>query len=1026
MIPIKLTLQGLYSYQQKQTIDFTRLTEAHLFGIFGSVGSGKSTVLEAITFALYGKTDRLNLSGDNRNYNMMNLKSSELFIDFVFSAGKPLQQYQVTVKAKRNSKRFEDVRTLERAAYVSENGSWIPVELGFLEEVIGLSYENFKRTIIIPQGKFQEFLQLGNKDRTQMMKELFNLGDYDLYYKVVGLESKNKEKKQNLEGQLQQLGDINPQQVKENKNKLSLLELEIVNLEKELKNKQYLKEELNQLKILFEKREVELDKLEKLNKDKGDIEQLEKKIIEYEKCAVSFKALFYSFDKSKDDVVKYEKLIAENKKHLSEIAKQIDTAEKDFAEVKKEYQNRDVLKQKAEELKKIKRLFELDKESEALKERSKKGETILENKVLQISTLKEEQNDLKELKKRSEGTLPNEEELAKVKEWYTKNSFLLETAKEIEKEYDSVVKEEVGIKNEIQQLWQDGCFKNIPETESFGAVNKIFEAKIDALKRETESVEKEIEHFSVQTKLEEYADKLHDGEECPLCGSKNHPNILGAKNVSKLLKNARKKKREIGADIVAVEKIKVQWNSFNSQLELKQKEISKLELKQKEQEEKIEQHKKLFLWEKYSDESKVSTAFAEVKKLKEEIRNYDRRLENGLLKIETSEKEKQKYDDAVVGFKQKITGYNAEISTLKNLLELLDSDNYINKSVLEIELLLQDFLNEFVKIGVLYEKLDSNIATLKTKRGTVSGSLEANMRSFDSVQNDFENISNKIAAQLNSSQYKNADEVREILAQKIDLESEKRRVEDFKWNLKETENLIKQYVAQIGDRQFDGEKLKEISAFIVEINENLSRKNKEHGAIDGEIKKLEKYLQKQKELVDELEVVDLRGEDFKTMKGLFKASGFVNYVSSVHLQNLCNAANERFYKLTRQKLSLEITEENNFQVRDFMNGGKVRSVKTLSGGQTFQAALSLALALADNIQKITDSNENFFFLDEGFGALDKESLDVVFETLKSLRKESRIVGVISHVEEMQQEIDTHLKIVNHEDRGSIIERSWKN
>ena len=66
MIPVQLTIQGLYSYQERQTIDFTRLTSANLFGIFGMVGSGKSSILEAITFAVYGRTDRLNLSGDNR------------------------------------------------------------------------------------------------------------------------------------------------------------------------------------------------------------------------------------------------------------------------------------------------------------------------------------------------------------------------------------------------------------------------------------------------------------------------------------------------------------------------------------------------------------------------------------------------------------------------------------------------------------------------------------------------------------------------------------------------------------------------------------------------------------------------------------------------------------------------------------------------------------------------------------------------------------------------------------------------
>ena len=116
MIPLELTIEGLYSYQKRQTIDFTKLTSAGLFGIFGTVGSGKSSILEAITYAIYGKTDKLNQSGDNRNYNMMNLKANELFIEFIFQTGKEETEYKSNVKGRRNSKRFEDVKTLDRSA----------------------------------------------------------------------------------------------------------------------------------------------------------------------------------------------------------------------------------------------------------------------------------------------------------------------------------------------------------------------------------------------------------------------------------------------------------------------------------------------------------------------------------------------------------------------------------------------------------------------------------------------------------------------------------------------------------------------------------------------------------------------------------------------------------------------------------------------------------------------------------------------------------------------------------------------
>ncbi|MDP4184775.1 MAG: SbcC/MukB-like Walker B domain-containing protein, partial [Bacteroidota bacterium] len=196
------------------------------------------------------------------------------------------------------------------------------------------------------------------------------------------------------------------------------------------------------------------------------------------------------------------------------------------------------------------------------------------------------------------------------------------------------------------------------------------------------------------------------------------------------------------------------------------------------------------------------------------------------------------------------------------------------------------------------------------------------------------------------------------------------------------------------------------------------------GSLQNEVQRLKSDLERYLTLRTDLEKLNLRAQDIVEMKNLFRGNQFVNYISTVYLRNLCKTANERFYKLTRQKLNLELTEDNGFQVRDFMNEGKVRSVKTLSGGQTFQASLSLALSLADSIHKVSPGYENFFFLDEGFGTLDKDSLDIVFETLKSLKKENRIVGVISHVEDMQQEIATYLRVRNNETEGSYITPSW--
>jgi exonuclease SbcC len=124
-------------------------------------------------------------------------------------------------------------------------------------------------------------------------------------------------------------------------------------------------------------------------------------------------------------------------------------------------------------------------------------------------------------------------------------------------------------------------------------------------------------------------------------------------------------------------------------------------------------------------------------------------------------------------------------------------------------------------------------------------------------------------------------------------------------------------------------------------------------------------------------------------------------------------------------LKLEFSDKQEIVVRDFLNNGQLRNIKTLSGGQTFQASLCLALALADSIHQVHKNEQNFFFLDEGFGTLDKESLYTVFQTLQSLVKENRIIGLISHVEDLQQEIGAYLTIVNDGEKGSLVKRSWE-
>ncbi|MEM8968261.1 MAG: AAA family ATPase, partial [Bacteroidota bacterium] len=228
MIPVHLTFSGLYSYQQKQSIDFEKLMAAQLFGIFGAVGSGKSSILEAIMFVLFDRSDRLNKSGDNRYYNMLNLQSDKLEIDFVFRTNAQSEtKYRAYFCAQRKKRDFEKVEVKERGQYEWKEEQWIPMEDADATQILGMTYENFMQAVIIPQGKFREFIDQRPSARTQMLKELFQLHRFDLGTKT-GLLLRNTELViADLQARLLEIGQISEEDISEQLRVLQVSETEL-------------------------------------------------------------------------------------------------------------------------------------------------------------------------------------------------------------------------------------------------------------------------------------------------------------------------------------------------------------------------------------------------------------------------------------------------------------------------------------------------------------------------------------------------------------------------------------------------------------------------------------------------------------------------------------------------------------------------------------------------------------------------------------------------------------------------------
>jgi exonuclease SbcC len=751
---------------------------------------------------------------------------------------------------------------------------------------------------------------------------------------------------------------------------------------------------------------------------------MEKKLVEYEKCVSQFKNRIETLDASNKKISQKTTLIENETQKLKTQEAEISRNEATLLEIKPDYENRELLKQRAEELGKVVQIVGLESKTAKEKERLAKGGALLLETSVKIENLKVGRDNLIIQIKDEKQKLPDLALLSEVKTWHVQHEYLEKQKSETEKEKIKLENEGKTLKKAVDEIFSLPVFVGFSEKQDIQKAIQHLLFQVELKKQEIKNIETESTHLRVKAQLEKYAQTLHDGEPCPLCGSLHHPEIYSAAGIREELGKLEKSKSETEKEVEQLAEIITQIRTFDSQISQNAKVFAEWTEKQNQNRLNLEYHFAQFKWPGFEIIAEVNNAFNTAGNIQKEIKKKETQLEEIAGKLETVQKDKERFQTEIEKIKTAITEGETELKTLQGQLKLVSMEQLQDKTAVEIDAERKALLEKYGHLEKQFNSLTEKLTELRKAKDMLSGSLTANKNELDEEQKINTELLIQLNAQLQQSEYNTIEEVKQVLAQPLDAEKQKQAIDNFKQNLALATSRVKELQAEMGARVYDAEAHRKVKAEILEIEKSKSAKNKEIGKTEELLVKLKKDIENQAVLQKQLEQLELRAENIRTMKSLFKASGFVNYISSVYLQNLCNAANDRFFQLTRQKLSLEITPDNNFQVRDFMNGGKVRSVKTLSGGQTFQAALSLALSLADNIQKITESNQNFFFLDEGFGSLDKESLAVVFDTLKTLRKENRIVGVISHVEEMQQEIDVHLRIENNENRGSLIRESW--
>jgi exonuclease SbcC len=525
--------------------------------------------------------------------------------------------------------------------------------------------------------------------------------------------------------------------------------------------------------------------------------------------------------------------------------------------------------------------------------------------------------------------------------------------------------------------------------------------------------------------LASHAHLLENGMPCPLCGASEHPNPLqisasaAALQQAELVLKQGNLELENIRDLIQKKSIEeIQFSNLQKNQELKEQE--KLGLEKQE----------LVLWEKLKA-SGVTT--------KEE-------LEHKISELAEVFQTTQQLQNQLNELRKKIAGLrNAKEIAAQTLqqAQLQNQDLLSRIAGKQQEIKDPEFCEPYEKKEA--EAIANAIALVEKSIETAAESLVgvqkhlqerqiAQSRNLADLQN-FEVLLGTTQDRLAGSQAEFAQMMAKqgfvekdalIHLFQLDLDAEKMDAEirAYEQQVAATNARIKVLDAEEGIKEYSEEKFQTLLEEAASAKDTEKMLQSQITLLNQEILSISQKLKEKQSLLGDFERIEARETNLRELDRLFSGKGFVRYVSSIYLRELCNTANKRFRMLTKNSLSLEIDDSNTFWVMDYLNGGKKRLLKTLSGGQTFQASLCLALALAEKVKALNQADQSFFFLDEGFGALDKNSLRVVFETLKALRHENRVVGIISHVEELQQEVGVYAQIELDPELGSQITYSY--
>ena len=1003
MKPIRLELKEFGPYKN-EIIEWDKIINEPIFLITGKTGSGKSTLFDAITYALYNKTTGGKDIASLRTKTALDKDKTQVNFDFELS-GKKYRIERTLAYLKAGNKNL----TSGKVALMQYNDESLEVIATKeqevkekVEELIGLDDKQFCQIIILPQGKFKEFLLSKSSEKKETLRSLFNTYFYQKFVEQLQeqakkLDSSHKQKEKELITRFEQF-DIEEELTKFEYLKDENFEeiLSIIHSQEEtikIEKKELLKLERN-----FSKEKEKFIELSKLNdkfiqlkNNKLELANLSEKEDHYKSLRLEVEKL-KELQKSKDKIIEYSTLL--NKQS------QLRKLEKDLLI------DTDKYKLDLENNKKLQ--LELDAQKDNIEE--------LRKETIDYKFFYNNFNELNSAKANIEIYTKILEELALKKETYKELDSRLKVSKEgylEDIEEKNILESSIGkLKLEILKKEQD--VEKLEEyNNKFSEVNDkslkltLDKKQLEELEAEKKKLEQEVillNKNKEQEVLNSFLVKLHEGDDCPLCRQKieHLPEIPSLEAVDESIEKSLQKVNKdtiqletlIKKDEEEIERISALLKNLEDTINFKSKE----ELSQLEDELKTENLKLTDISKAIKiSEDKIKDLNQEIEELSELFKNEDEIKQKHLEaknKIEQFEKNvKIKLDD--------FTDYYEKIQS-----QVEGFDNTCN--------VLQNNSNELL---IRKTKLETEQKNNKENLLEVSKRIESIIESFsDSKLNKYyitlemaeEDIAELVKLEEFESQINKFEDAKKIIVNTIEkLEEELKEIEQP--DLEEGQRKLQNIESQVNDF------IEKVAVF----NTRLENNKKLYKKIYSEYIELLESSKDIREIIAFSDVVSGKTENRKSLE---------TYVQGYYLDLILVAGTKRLLQMTNDRYRFIRRDEKSkggglqgleIEIHDiYLNSTRI--ISSLSGGELFLASLALALGLAEVIQNESGGiSLETIFIDEGFGSLDTETLDIALTTLIDLQSYGRNIGIISHVSELKERIRPKVEVYSKDNYAKI-------